>query len=404
MSPSHYLLKEMNRLTLRMISASLSVFFLCLSPTMADNVITNGATMRINSGTFVTTLQNVLVKNGGKLILEGSLNLKNNFTNQNTVEDLGKGTMEFSGSVVQSITGQNTLGKLLVNNPAGLDLMGNTILNNELGLLKGAIRLGPSNLTLGNKATISSTPSASAMVVATGSGELRKSFLGTGIFTFPVGNESLTGEYTPVTLNFTDGSFAPDNYVGVTLKTATLPGYSGNSLKRCWLLTQSGISRYHYDATFQYVPGDNNGNENELLCVKAEPNSMISYNSSNSTLHQLTASGLSSFGIFTGIVSLDHVSISSNIETDKFNCFPNPFTQEITIEIQNSKNDEMNVEIYNLSGKRIKNLYKGITNGNLKLKWDATNESGQYIAPGVYLFKVNGQSKQVIYEGMIGRR
>jgi flagellar hook assembly protein FlgD len=52
-----------------------------------------------------------------------------------------------------------------------------------------------------------------------------------------------------------------------------------------------------------------------------------------------------------------------------------------------------------MAGQRIKNLYSGTNNGKLTLKWDGTNNSGQKVTPGVYLCKVNGQSKQVIFEG-----
>ena len=306
MNHRHYSLNEIIRLPVKIISASLLLFFMCLTTTMADNVITSGAHMKINSGAFVTTLQDVLVENGGALILEGSLIVKNNFTNQNTAEDLGKGTIEFSGSSVQSMVGQNTLGKLVVNNPAGLNLMGHTMLRNELSLLKGIVRLGTNNLTLGNESIISGTPSATAMVVASGTGELRKSFSVTGNFTFPVGDEAGTANYSPLTLNFTKGSFAPGNYAGVNLKTTAFPGYSGNGLNRTWSLTQNGISGFLYDALFQYVPGDNKGNENELWCMQVEPLPSVSHNPSNASLHQLTASGLNSFGVFTGISKVNH--------------------------------------------------------------------------------------------------
>jgi len=82
-----------------------------------------------------------------------------------------------------------------------------------------------------------------------------------------------------------------------------------------------------------------------------------------------------------------------------FKCYPNPFTSEITIEVQNLSQAEVTVEIYNMTGQRIKNLFKGTNNGNLVLKWNGSNDSGQQVAPGVYLCKVNGQSKQVIFEG-----
>jgi len=57
-----------------------------------------------------------------------------------------------------------------------------------------------------------------------------------------------------------------------------------------------------------------------------------------------------------------------------------------------------------LTGQRIKSIFKGIHTYHLALKWNGTNDSGQQVAPGVYLCKVNGKSKQVIFEGGKGKK
>ena len=85
--------------------------------------------------------------------------------------------------------------------------------------------------------------------------------------------------------------------------------------------------------------------------------------------------------------------------SDQFKCYPNPFSDEITIEIQTVGESKLMVEIYNMTGQRIKNLYSGTNNGKLVLKWNGTNDSGQKVVPGVYLCMVNGQSKRMIFEG-----
>jgi len=300
MDNHHYIPKENSRLPVLVFSATFLIFFLGLSPIRADNVISGGTTIRINSGTFVTSEQKFVVENGGGLAIEGSLILKNNFTNQNTVNDLGTGTIEFSGTTPQSLSGQNILGSLVVNNPAGLDLTGNTTINTGLDLRNGLIWLGTNNLTLGSTATITGTPSSTAMVVATGTGELRKSFSGTGAFTYPVGDDSGIAEYSPVTLNFTSGTFAADNYAGVKLTNSAYTGLTGNYLNRYWTLNQSGITSAQYNALFQYVPADIVGTETSLSSVQLEPAPAIVYNPADALLHQLTATGATTFGIFSG--------------------------------------------------------------------------------------------------------
>jgi hypothetical protein len=96
------------------------------------------------------------------------------------------------------------------------------------------------------------------------------------------------------------------------------------------------------------------------------------------------------------IDELDGILNSNN--SDQIKCFPNPFAQEINIEVQYAKPTEIVIEIYNITGQQIKTLFKGTTNGNLLLKWNGTSESGEKVASGVYLCKVNGQSKQLVFK------
>lgn len=86
--------------------------------------------------------------------------------------------------------------------------------------------------------------------------------------------------------------------------------------------------------------------------------------------------------------------------THHFTCYPNPFTQQLTIEIQNPKHLKLTVDIYNLAGQRIKNLATGNTSESLNLSWDGTNEKGQRVLTGIYLCKMNGQTRQLVYAGI----
>ena len=85
-------------------------------------------------------------------------------------------------------------------------------------------------------------------------------------------------------------------------------------------------------------------------------------------------------------------------EQEAFRCYPNPFTDELTIYIQNSSKTEVNVEVYNLLGQKIKSLFKGTNEGELILKWNGTNDSGQQVIPGVYLVRMNNETKKVSYK------
>ncbi len=83
-------------------------------------------------------------------------------------------------------------------------------------------------------------------------------------------------------------------------------------------------------------------------------------------------------------------------------CYPNPFTDEIVIVIQNPERIAITADIYNLAGERIKNLVHGIKTEQLELKWNGTNDLGQKLVSGVYICKVNNQSKQMILQRNFG--
>jgi len=102
--------------------------------------------------------------------------------------------------------------------------------------------------------------------------------------------------------------------------------------------------------------------------------------------------------LFAQVKAGDLTKLESNKNSAEIKCYPNPFTQEISIEVQILNLQEICVEIYNLSGHRIKSIYKGTAENHLNLKWNGTNDSGQKVVPGTYLCKVNGWVQQLIFE------
>jgi hypothetical protein len=214
------------------------------------------------------------------------------------------GTVNLNGSALQTISGggtitAGTLSTLNINNAAGVNLGSDMSINGTLSLTNGLFSLGNSNLLLGATAVIGGTPSAANMIVASGNGELRKSFTTTNSFTYPVGDNTGTAEYSPVTLSFTSGTFTAA-YAGVKLANIPFSGSVASYLKRNWTVTSSGINAFSCNAQFNYVPADVVGAESDLYCVRVLPLPVSVYNAANTTLHHLTATGISSFGTFTG--------------------------------------------------------------------------------------------------------
>jgi len=279
------------------------VFCLAVNAGLSQTIITGGTTLKVTSGTTLNSSDHVTVQNSATLDNQGTVILKKNLVNQNaTPNSLGSGTFIFSGTVNQSVSGQNIFGNLTLNNATGLTVGGNTRINGIFTLTSGVVTLGSNNLLLGPVATVAGTPSSANMVVATGSGQLRKEFPAgfSGIFTYPVGDATSVSEYSPVTLNFVSGTFGADNYAGVNLVNAQYAGTLNNYTNRYWNITQSNISNFSCVATFQYVPADVVGDESNMYCFRVDPLPFTAYSKANAGAHTLTAPGLTSFSTFTG--------------------------------------------------------------------------------------------------------
>jgi hypothetical protein len=217
------------------------------------------------------------------------------------------GTVIFNGTCPQAFSGSGTIAgttnsTIEIANSDGITLHTNLTTDGHLKLTNGFLTLGSNDLLLGTSSTILGTPSSSAMIVATGTGQVKKQFLAPGYFTYPIGDHTATAEYSPVTLTFSSGNFAAGNYAGVNLVNAKYPADPNtmNYLNRYWALTANSISSFSCDALFQYVPADVTGTEGQIYCVRVDTVPFITYNVSDTVLHQLTANGLTSFGIITG--------------------------------------------------------------------------------------------------------
>ncbi|MCK9424162.1 MAG: T9SS type A sorting domain-containing protein [Bacteroidales bacterium] len=319
----------------------LSGFFILttnLSVIRAENVISAGTTLKVLPGTTMVSVGSMVIKSGATLANAGTLILKNNLVNENsTANSLGSGLVELSGTTNQVITGSNTIQNFTVNNTSGISNNGENLINGTMTLTTGKVTLGNHNLLLGSSALFAGVPSAAAMIIVTGAGELRKEFPSgyTGTFNFPVGDTTGTDQYSPVTLVFISGTFNSGNYVGITLANERYPDpdITGNYINRYWTISSSGITNYTCNATFQYLPADITGQENLISCTKVNPLPWVTYALTNTTTHMLSASGIGSFSSFTGVKSttppanqeLVNITIPSGIS----NCYS--ATQVLTV-------------------------------------------------------------------------
>ncbi len=295
---------KLKKYSIRQVKAEMLIMMLLLFLGIsgyAQLTVTNGTKLHVVAASYLNSSENVVINPGGTLTVQGTLILNKNLVNQNaTANSVGAGTIQFSGTVAQSISGQNIIQNLTVNNALGLTVAENTRVNGILGLTSGQIFLGAANLRLGPVATFSGVPSSTKMIVATGSGELQKEFASTGTFTFPVGDATVTSEYSPVTLAFNSGTFSAGSYVGLSLVDAQFPGTTTSYLTRYWKISQTGITGFSCNSTFQYLLSDVVGTEANIFTTKVDVLPWVTYNAANTAAHTIDAHGLSTFGTFTG--------------------------------------------------------------------------------------------------------
>ncbi|HOU12341.1 MAG TPA: hypothetical protein PKZ84_04435 [Anaerolineae bacterium] len=230
-----------------------------------------------------------------------SIQIRGDWTNSGTFTP-GTGTVMFDGSSLQSINGTTGFYNMALNNAAGASLGQAQIVANQLTLASGRLMLGDYNLTLGAAASIGGSPGDSAMVVTNGSGALRKQFSDTGSFTFPVGDNTGTANYSPATLNFTSGSFS-DAYAAVRVTDAKHPANNATDhLSRYWTVSSSGITNFSCDVTFDYIVGSEDvvGTESTLKALKYDSGSGWTIGNAVDAGNHRFSMSVSSFSDFTG--------------------------------------------------------------------------------------------------------
>ena len=274
--------------------------------TQTQGNFTAPATLTVGGNTTLTA---------GTFTAGANVSVAGNWTNNGATFTPGTGTVTFTGNT-STIGGSvaPTFQNLTINKTAGnLQNLGVGItVSNLLTLTSGQVDIGSHNLTFGvNALPVAGAFSSSNMIVATGTGQVRKINAANGIFLFPIGDATGTAEYSPITINFVSGTYAVGAFVGVNVTNAKHPNNSSitNFLNRFWTVSQTGITAFNANVSATYVTADIVGSESGQIAA--------SYNGSLPWLkysvlasNTLTANGLSAFGSFTGINNTPLLSVN----------------------------------------------------------------------------------------------
>ena len=73
--------------------------------------------------------------------------------------------------------------------------------------------------------------------------------------------------------------------------------------------------------------------------------------------------------------------------------YPNPFTTQMVIEIVQPEGEELNIDIYDIQGRKVRTIDYGMSTGHDQVRWNGRNQSGDEVKPGIYYIRVNGYFK-----------
>ena len=232
----------------------------------------------------------------------GTFDVAPNFSLSSAGLTLYYGNATNAPSTGVEIPPSRTLTGLTVNNTGGgFTIAGGSLtVSSSLTLTNGLMNLGSNDLILGSALTVSGTPSATNMIVATGSGEVKKSIAAVPAqFTFPVGDNTGTAEYSPVNVTLSSGTLS-SAWIGVKLSNAKHGSNSSATdyLNRSWTLTANGITSPVHTDTLKYVAADVVGTESSLV-GGLYTGSWTALGAVDVTNHEIVATGLTTFGDIT---------------------------------------------------------------------------------------------------------
>lgn len=99
---------------------------------------------------------------------------------------------------------------------------------------------------------------------------------------------------------------------------------------------------------------------------------------------------------FKNIIEITTSTDDLELNKATFVCYPNPFTQQIGLDIANHSHKEVSVDIFTMTGQRIRTLARARKEAKITCTWDGTNEQGQQVPNGMYLITVNKQTMKVL--------
>jgi hypothetical protein len=287
------------------------------SAVVAQVLSNNGAVLSISSGANICNVGTVVntsgtIENNGIITItsditnnstisgNGLYSIAGNFTN-NSIFNSGASTINFNGSIVQTINGSAStiFNNLNINNSNGVNLAVNSGVSGNLNFISGVVNTGLNKISIVSTGFISG-----AGVSKFVNGNLEKNILvGASIpVDFEIGKGNT--DYLPLNLNFSNvtvsGSFIGRVNNGDHIDIANVCLDSTKSVNKNWSLINSGTIYANYSANANYSALDKDGGSNSSNYFMAIRNTgvwnILAQGTVNATSTQST--GITSDGEF----------------------------------------------------------------------------------------------------------
>ncbi|MCK4395270.1 T9SS type A sorting domain-containing protein [candidate division WOR-3 bacterium] len=74
------------------------------------------------------------------------------------------------------------------------------------------------------------------------------------------------------------------------------------------------------------------------------------------------------------------------------NCYPSAFSKKVSIEISSIREENINLKVFNISGRKIKDIFTGKIKGKRLFTWNGLNNNERKVSSGVYFLKMTSEN------------
>ena len=94
-------------------------------------------------------------------------------------------------------------------------------------------------------------------------------------------------------------------------------------------------------------------------------------------------------------ISPDGVLNIGNIASNSFKliCYPNPFSNETTLEFTIDGTENVKLEVFDIQGRKLNTLLDGSFSGKQKINWNGTSQTGAQLVSGLYFITLKSETK-----------